>query len=124
MAVYYYWNRKRGEIIMKEEETGKRYKLGLFGGNTLFSIIYRYRKVNEKTGKLTGYHNFILWFDDEKQLKRVLEDDKNFFNEMIASKSKVLKFKLNITSKNEYANKEMLKVANILTRSGYKVELY
>lgn len=124
MSVNWYWKSKRGEILMREEATKQTYKIGLYGGNMMFAMIYRYRKLNEQTGKQERWYNFLLWFDDCKHLEKVLKDDKDFFNHLIAQTSTVRKFKINISNKNEYANKEMLQVAKILVKYGYKVEVY
>ena len=124
MSVNWYWKSKRGEIIMRENETKQTYKIGLYGGNMMFAMIYRYRKLNEQTGKQEKWYNFLLWFDDCKHLRKVLKDDKDFFNHLISQPTTVRKFKININSKNKYANKEMLECAKILAENGYKVELY
>lgn len=124
MSVNWYWKEKRGEILMRDEEHKQTFKIGLYSGNMMFAMIYRYRKLNEQTNKLERYYNFLLWFDDNNHLKRTLKQDKNWFNSMLNIKSHVVKFKIKITHKSNFIKKEMLECARILTENGYKVELY
>ena len=125
MSVNWYWKQKVGEIHYYDTEHKKHWKLELFSGNMMFAMIYRYTKVNEQTGKREKWHNFFLWFDDIDHLKRVLKDDKDFFKTLPSGQHILRKFRLCIYRKYyTWLNKDMLKVADVLVKHGYKVELY
>lgn len=124
MAVTWYWKEKRGEIHYYDQKQKQHFVLGMYGGNMLAAIIYRYKKKNEQTQKLEKWYNFIVFINDIDHLKRLLNDDKDCFRDLLLGKPLLRKFKLNVTSKSKYANEEMLKVAKLLAKYGYKVELY
>lgn len=119
MAVTWEWKHKRGEILLKTEETKKSFKLGIYGGNCLGAIIYRYK--NEQGEK---YYNFISFINDVEHARRMLKKDKDIFNKLTMPQAKVKCFKLCVSSSNKWENKEALKLGELLAKNGYKVILY
>lgn len=124
MAVNWYWKHKKGEIIYKDIKHNVKWKLELFGGNMMCAFIYRYKQKNEETGKIEKWHNFFTWFNDLKHAKKCLKD--TTLEEFAFGEHKVVKVRLLVTSKeySRFENTEMLKLAQIFAKMGYKVELY
>ena len=123
MAVNWYWKHKVGEIIFRDVNHKKTWKLEMFGGNVMCAFIYRYKAVDEETGKKEGYYNFFCFFNDKGHAKRVLKDTK--LEEFAVGEHKVVKVRLCITSKEyTYSNAEMVWLAKEFAKKGYKVEVY
>lgn len=126
MSVNWSWKHKRGEIHYYAKCQKQHFKLNLYGGNMMFCILYVYKQMNQETNKLEKWYNFITWFNDITHLKKCLSENQNFFNKLLVGhKNKIIrKFKLKINTNNDYEDNEMLKVAKILVKYGYKVELF
>lgn len=118
--VNWYWKHKLGEIHYYDNEHKQHWKLELFGGNMTCAFIYRFKDENGKK-----MYNFFGFFSDLKHAERVLKDDKDFLKNMAFGNHTLRKVKLCVTSKTyKFSNKEMLKLAKMLTEHKYKVELY
>lgn len=125
MAVNWYWKHKVGEVHYYDTQHKQHWKLQMFGGNMMCAFIYRYKKINEETGKKEGWYNFFIWLNDIEHAKRMLKNDKDAFKGLPIGKHILRKFRLCVTSKEyTYSNKEMLQLAKLLAHYGYKVELY
>ena len=126
MSVNWRWKSKVGEVIYKDLKTGKQWKLQMFTGNMMFAFIYKYRKVDEETGKLAIYYNFFTWFNDMAHAKKCFKNDKTFLNHMAVGNHKYIKTRIFITNKelSPYSKTEILRYAKLLAEYGYKVELY
>lgn len=124
MAVNWYWKHKLGEILYKDTEHNKTWKLEMFGGNMMCAFIYRYTKVNEETGKREKWYNFFTFFNDWAHAKRCLKDTR--LEDLALGKHKVLKVKILVHNKqySKLDNSEMQKLAILLSKMGYKVEIY
>ena len=46
MAVNWLWKHEKGQILIKD--FGKKYKIGIYGGNCLGALIYRYKDKDTK----------------------------------------------------------------------------
>lgn len=124
MAVNWYWKHKKGEIIYKDLNANKTWKLELFGGNMMCALIYRYTKVNEETNKREKWYNFFTWFNDIKHVKRIFKDTK--LEDYPLGNHKVVKVRLLVHNKqySAFENNEMLQLAKIFAKMNYKVEIY
>ena len=107
MSVNWLWKDKMGEITCNREGVGK-YKLSVYSGNCMCVMVYHYKENGEK------YYICHGFFNDEIHLKKCLGLVKG--HEPIDYEW--VKWKLNTYFK------DSLKLANLLTKAGYKVELY
>lgn len=123
MSVNWYWKNKIGEISYYDLRQKTTFKVNIYAGNCMAVFIYNFKKLNEETGKAEKYYTFINFFNDLEHAKRVLKEYR--LENFLAGDFLVKKVKLCITQKNRpLSNKEMLKLAEILTKMKYKVELY
>lgn len=113
------WDRKMGEIVVKTM-SGKKAKLHIYEGNCLGAIMDEWRDQNDHKVK------YRVWgyFNDEEELKMRVGlkafchwDDNKTYKEN-CYKDEWEKFKLNIYYK------DALRIAKIVAKAGYKVELY
>lgn len=123
MSVNWLWKDKIGEVVLRDKDTNQIDKVEMFTGNAMCILIYRYERISENTGKKEKHYNFITFFNDIKQAKLCLKDDK--IEDLFVGDFKVIRIKLKVTSKVlRYTNDERLKFAKLLTEKGYKVILY
>ena len=122
MSVNWYWKCKVGEIVYKDLDEKKTWKLQMFGGNVTCAFIYRYKKLNEETKKNEKYYTFFTFFNDLEHAKRCLKDTK--LEDLPLGHHKVMKIRIRVKSDNKYKDAEMLKIAKLLVEHNYKVELY
>lgn len=117
MAVNWYWKLKKGFFYLIDSHK-RTYKCGFYGGNCLGAVIYTYQAKNEE-GKKESWYNFQFFFDDLNHAKRCLGLKPNARGEQKnILEGVVKKVKLNIFFK------ENLKLAELLVKAGFKVELY
>ena len=123
MAVNWYWKHKVGEVIYRDLDHKQTWKLEMFGGNMMCAFICRFKKVNEETGKKEGYYNFFTFLNDKKHAKRCFADTR--LEDLPFGNHKVIKVRLCITSKEyTYSNEEMVWLAKLFAKMGYRVEVY
>ena len=105
--VNWYWKEEKGVFYMENKHTGKTDKVGLYGGNCLGSLIYRFNENGQKM------YNFINWFNDLKAFEW-------WVNDLVENGNlkELKKVKLNAYYKDYY------KMVNILVKNGVKVEIY
>ena len=123
MAVNWYWKHKVGEIVYRDLNHKQTWKLEMFGGNMMCAFINRYKVVNDVNGQKEIFYNFFCFFNDKKHAKRVLKDSR--LEDFPMGNHKVIKVRLCITSKDyTYSNSEMVWLAKVLAKMGYRVEVY
>ena len=112
MSVNWQWKNKMGNVQWKTTD-GKKINVNVYQGNCLCVLIYEYKKDNEE------FYDFFGFFNDEKHLKRCIglaKDNDGKLNNIY--KGEWLKWRLNVFFK------DSLKIAELLAKAGFKVELY
>ena len=109
---------------MSHGGTKKRCKLNIYRANCVGAVIYEWKQKDEKTGKAQDMYQFWGYWNDLNHLKRCIGLIKdyngnysNLYNGSMDS-DKWVKLKLNVYYR------EMLTVARLFTKAGYKVEIY
>lgn len=112
MSVNWLWKDKMGSIQWKNPN-GKSVTVNVYQGNCLCVMIYTYKKDGKE------YYDFFGFFNDESHLKRcvglAMDYDGTIKN---IYKDEWAKWKLNTYYK------ESITLAKLLTKAGFKVELY
>lgn len=108
MSVNWLWKNKMGEITCNRKGVGN-YKLSVYSGNCMCVMVYHYKENGEP------YYTPHGFFNDAEHLKKclglVLGHENIYGNEW-------KKWKLNTYFK------DSMTLAKLLTKAGYKVELY
>lgn len=125
MSLNWSWSHKMGEIVVEQShsnpdvESGKdvlKFKVNLYHANCLCAGIYEY-KDSESAKTLYQVYVFFLDADHMKRCLGLTKSTTNLFDGK-NSCDKWVKIKLNTYYK------ECLVMAPILTKAGFKVELY
>lgn len=145
------WNYKIGEITVEQEINQKtfKFKVDIYEANCLFAVIYRFKSAdnpNEEGLIFEDANNFknknkpvkewfqvYAFFNDLKHLKRCLPlfncriDPKGDSEESKLRASSIdtwTKIKLNTWFNSKNSPCDTMKVAEVLAKAGFKVELY
>lgn len=101
-----------------------RFKLNIYKANCVAAVVYEFKQKDEETGKIHNMYNFWTFWNNLNHLKRCIGLIKdyngnysNLYNGSVDS-DKWVKLKLNAYYK------EMLTVASLFAKAGYKVEIY
>lgn len=112
------------ERTMPNDGTKKRFKLNIYRANCVGAVIYEWKQKDEETGKVHDMYQFWGYWNDLNHLKRCIGLIKdysgnysNLYNGSVYS-DKWVKLKLNTYYR------EMLTVARLVAKAGYKVEIY
>lgn len=112
MSVTWLWKNKMGSIQWKTLN-GEKIKVNVYQGNCLCVMIHNFKK----NGK--ALYEFCGFFNDESHLKKCIGLSKDYNGEIKnIYKDEWLKWKLNTYFK------QTLTLAKLLTKAGFKVELY
>lgn len=103
MAIHFY--KKIGKMTI--EQSGKKYKIGIWTSNGLACFNSECKKEN---GKI--YYGLYFFINDAAHAKRIIKNEGSLFGD------KVLSIELN------FAYDSAKKLANILVDAGYKVTCY
>lgn len=117
MAVNWNWKQKMGVVVWNNSNTEKveRVNLNLYKGNCLGVIIHDYK--DEETKE--KMYQFVSFWSDINHLKRCLGLQKSYDgSKENIYKNLILKVKLNTYYK------DCIKIANLFSEAGIKVELY
>lgn len=117
MAIHWDWNRKQGEVFIKED--GKTYKCNLYLGNCLLVAIHEYKDAN--TGK--DMYNIVAWVNDLKHLKNCLGLT-NGWNDNIFKSWKKVRINTYWWENNSHLKRYDVSMIQALTQAGIKVEFY
>lgn len=125
MSVNWLWKSEKGEFVYKckdGEFKGEKFKVGMYGGNCLCAHIYRFKKLNEQTGKKEKYYNFWGFWNDIEHLKNCLgmNPKKGYKDDMYKDDSMYQLVKIRVNA----FYPEMMKVAELFAKAGYKVEVF
>lgn len=105
----WYYNQEIGSINVKSSDGTKSYKLGIFGGNCLCVIVYKYK--DEESGKMMA--QLINFYIDESHIKNIVKEYKR-----LDPAENIVSVKLNTYYKQSFI------LAKYLAKSGHKVTLY
>lgn len=117
--VTWYYKQHKADFYYKRKD-GKIFKIGLYGGNCLGAMVYRYSLIEE--GKRVKYYQFISFFNDIGHAKRVLKD--NLIDRFIID-AKITKITIYLSKydKNKYQQNELIKLTLLLLHKGYKITI-
>lgn len=109
MSVNWSWKDKLGSCVLIQEHKGvkKKFKMSLYHANCLFAMIYHFKEDNKKM------YQFQMFASDKKHFEVCLKD-KLYKDDWF----EYTKWKLNTYFK------ESIDIAKLLTKYGFKVELY
>lgn len=123
MSVNWSWQHKMGELTVKSLK-GKNCKVNIYHANCVCAMIYEYK--DKETNE--DMYQFYGFFSDFNHLKRCIglaptkcwdnSTKKNVITYDNIYKNNWVKLKLNIYYR------DMLKMAELCAKAGYKVELY
>lgn len=127
MSVNWLWKNKLGTMTLVQQnyhtKEKKSFTINLYCANCLAACIYEYKQVDESTGKKKDMYQFWGFWNDAKHLSNCLGltgDNKgdDIYNDIDGSGT-ITKVKLNI-----YFKQDALKIAELFSKAGHKVELY
>lgn len=118
MSVNWSWKHKLGTIklVQTHNDVKRTFTLNIYCANCLGAIIYEYK---DKETKQDMYSFWGFW-NDAKHLERCLGLTKEY-------KENLYKDPCNYFAKiklNTYFKKDALKIAELFSKAGHKVELY
>ncbi len=112
MSVNWLWKEKMGSIQWKTLD-GKKISVNVYKGNCLCVMIHTFKENGKEL------YDFCGFFNDEEHLKKCIGLSKDYDGKTTnIYKDEWLKWKLNTYYKQSFS------IAKLLTKAGFKVELY